>query len=74
MESPRLGYHPRRVGTARTARGDAPLDALALEDAFIALTDGVVVSGSDGRIVSANPAAFRLLGEDQLIGQAFDGL
>ncbi len=67
-------YHRRRVGPARTAHGDAPLDALALEEAFIALTDGVVVSGADGRIVSANPAAFRLLGEDQLLGRAFDEL
>ena len=67
-------YHPRRVGAARTAPGDAPLDALALEDAFIALTDGVVVSSASGDIVSANPAAFRLLGEDQLVGQIFDEL
>jgi len=50
------------------------LDPLALEDAFVALTDGVVVSSADGRVVSANPAAFRLLGEDQLIGSTFDQL
>jgi signal transduction histidine kinase len=51
-----------------------PLDPLALEDAFVALTDGVVVSNAEGRVVSANPAAFRLLGEDQLIGSAFEQL
>lgn len=51
-----------------------PLGAVELEDAFIALTDGVVVSGPDGRVVSANPAAFRLLGEDELAGRAFDDL
>jgi signal transduction histidine kinase len=62
------------VGTSRTAPGDAPLDALAIEDAFIALTDGVVVSGADGRVLSANPAAFRLLGEDQLLRRSFDDL
>ena len=50
------------------------LDPLALEDAFVALNDGVVVSSADGRIASANPAAFRLLGEDQLIGTTFDQL
>jgi signal transduction histidine kinase len=50
------------------------LDPLALEDAFVALTDGVVVSTADGRVVSANPAAFRLLGEDRLIGSTFDQL
>ena len=49
------------------------LDPLALEDAFVALTDGVIVSNAEGRVVSANPAAFRLLGEDQLIGSAFPG-
>ncbi len=67
-------HHPRRVGPARAKLGDAPLEALALEDAFIALTDGVVVSAFDGHILSANPAAFRLLGEDQLVGRAFDDL
>jgi signal transduction histidine kinase len=55
--------------TSRTA-----LDALALEDAFVALADGVLVSTMDGTIVSANPAAFRLLGEDQLVGRSFDEL
>jgi signal transduction histidine kinase len=50
------------------------LDPLALEDAFVALTDGVVVGSLDGTIVSANPAAFRLLGEDQLVGRSFDDL
>jgi len=45
-----------------------------LEDAFIALTDGVVVGATDGRVLSANPAAFRLLGEDQLIGRTFEDL
>lgn len=50
------------------------MDALALEDAFIALTDGVVVSDAEGRALSANPAAFRLLGEDQLLGRRFDEL
>lgn len=64
----------REPRPARATTGDAPLDALVLEDAFIALTDGVVVADADGRIVSANPAAFRLLGEDGLAGLAFDDL
>ena len=55
-------------------RSREALDPLALEDAFVALNDGVVVSTADGRVVSANPAAFRLLGEDQLIGSGFDQL
>lgn len=55
-------------------RAEAPLGALAIEDAFVALTDGVVVTGVDGLVVSANPAAFRLLGEDRLLGRPFDDL
>ena len=46
----------------------------ALEEAFIALTDGVVVCDAAGAVASANPAVFRLLGEDQLIGKTFDDL
>ena len=57
-----------------TERAERPLDAVAPEDAFVALTDGVVVTDPQGRIASANPAAFRLLGEDQLLGRAFEEL
>lgn len=60
--------------TGRALGGTPPLAAIELEDAFIALTDGVVVSGADDRIASANPAAFRLLGESDLIGRSFDDL
>lgn len=49
----------------------APLD---VQDAFVALTDGILMTATDGRIVSANPAAFRVLGEDKLVGRDFDGL
>lgn len=48
------------------------LDALAVDDALIALTDGVVLTDSAGMIVTANPAAFRLLAEDALVGREFD--
>jgi signal transduction histidine kinase len=65
----------RRSGnTPEEGQADEPLDVLALEEALVALTDGVVVSDSEGRILSANPAAFRLLGEDGLIGKLFDEL
>ncbi len=69
-------YHPPGVGprTERSVQGATSLDAIELEEAFIALTDGVVVCGADGRIASANPAAFRLLGEDDLVGRSFDDL
>ena len=49
-------------------------EALPLEEAFVALTDGVLVTGPDGRVASANPAAFRLLGEDRLVGRSFADL
>ena len=52
----------------------AELETLALEEALIALTDGVVVNDAAGRVASANPAAFRLLGEEALVGRAFDEL
>jgi signal transduction histidine kinase len=65
----------RRSGnTPEESQADEPLDVLALEEALVALTDGVVVSDSEGRVLSANPAAFRLLGEDGLIGKLFDEL
>ncbi|MGH2499905.1 MAG: sensor histidine kinase [Candidatus Limnocylindria bacterium] len=63
--------------TARTARPRSGrrtadrLDRATLEDAFIALTDGVVIADDAGVILSANPAAFRLLGEDELLGRTF---
>jgi len=47
---------------------------VALEDAFVALTDGVVITDADGVIRSANPAAFRLLGEAELPGHRFEEL
>jgi signal transduction histidine kinase len=64
-----------RAGSAPDdRREEEPLDVLALEEALVALTDGVVVTDPDGRILSANPAAFRLLGEDALLGKRFDEL
>lgn len=42
--------------------------------AFIALTDGVVITDENGIVQSANPAAFRLLDENELIGAKFDEL
>ncbi len=47
---------------------------VAFEDAFVALTDGVVIADAAGIVRSANPAAFRLLGEAELRGRAFEEL
>lgn len=60
--------------TAPAGRPSRALEAVDLEDAFIALNDGVVVADAAGRIDSANPAAFRLLGEDELLGHQFEDL
>ena len=53
---------------------DRALEALAIQDAFVALTDGIILTGPDGVIVSANPAAFRVLGEERLKGRRFEEL
>lgn len=61
----------------RRATGRRATDALApvdVQDAFVALTDGILLTDTGGHIVSANPAAFRVLGEDQLVGRLFDEL
>lgn len=61
----------RSPGRRATDRAIAPVD---VEDAFVALTDGILLADPDGTIVSANPAAFRILGEDALIGKVFEEL
>jgi len=54
-------------------RGDA-IASVVFEDAFVALTDGILITDASDIILSANPSAFRLLGEDQLVGRAFGSL
>lgn len=61
----------RSRGRRATDRAIAPID---VEDAFVALTDGILLADPDGRIVSANPAAFRILGEDTLVDKSFEDL
>lgn len=53
---------------------DQALERLAVQDAFVALADGILLADPDGVIVSANPAAFRVLGEDVLEGRLFEDL
>jgi signal transduction histidine kinase len=53
---------------------DRALEALAIQDAFVALADGIILASPDGLIVSANPAAFRVLGEETLQGRPFEEL
>ncbi len=61
----------RRTTGRRVTDALAPVD---VQDAFVALTDGIILTDTGGHIVSANPAAFRVLGEDQLVGRLFDEL
>lgn len=63
----------RRRSTRRRGE-DAVAAGGAYAEAFIALTDGVVIADATGTVVSANPAAFRLLDEPELIGHRFDDL
>ena len=60
----------RRVGR----RAADSITGVAFEDAFVALTDGILISDGTDIVLSANPAAFRLLGEDQLLGRPFEDL
>ena len=65
------------AGERRRTPGRRASDALApvdVQDAFVALTDGILITDPKGTILSANPAAFRVLGEDHLLGRAFDEL
>jgi len=55
-------------------RASDSITGVAFEDAFVALTDGILISDGNGKVLSANPAAFRLLGEDKLIGRSFEDL
>ena len=61
----------RRMPGRRVTDAIAPID---VQDAFVALTDGILITDASGRIASANPAAFRILGEDKLLGQRFEDL
>src|SRR5256884_1157450 len=53
---------------------DVPLAQVAFAEAFVALTDGILLTDTTGRVASANPAAFRILGEEKLLGQVFEEL
>jgi len=61
----------RRTSGRRSSDAIAPID---VQDALVALTDGIVIVDVNGKIASANPAAFRILGEDRLIGERFEEL
>jgi signal transduction histidine kinase len=63
----------RRRVTGRR-REDAALDQATFAEAFVALTDGIILADQEGLVVSANPAAFMILGEDALIGTVFEDL
>jgi signal transduction histidine kinase len=63
----------RRRVTGRR-REDAALDQATFAEAFVALTDGIILTDHEGVVVSANPAAFMILGEDALIGTIFEDL
>jgi len=62
----------RRRSPGRRGKDSAAEGAFA--DAFIALTDGVMITDARGTVLSANPAAFRLLDEAVLVGMRFDDL
>ncbi len=61
----------RSPGRRASDHAIAPID---VQDAFVALTDGILLADPNGSVVSANPAAFRILGEDSLVGRPFESL
>jgi signal transduction histidine kinase len=68
------GRPPERRRSLGRRNVDRAFEALAIQDAFVALTDGIILADPDGTIVSANPAAFRVLGEEKLGGRPFEEL
>ena len=66
-----MSQERRRTTGRRATDALAPVD---VQDAFVALTDGIILTDTAGHIVSANPAAFRVLGEDQLVDRLFEEL
>lgn len=67
-----LAAERRRVTGRR--REDAALDQAAFAEAFVALSDGIILTDPEGVVMSANPAAFMILGEDTLVGNIFEEL
>jgi len=65
---------PERRRTAGRRAADHPIAPIDVQDAFVALTDGILLTDPGGEILSANPAAFRILGEDVLVGRPFEEL
>jgi signal transduction histidine kinase len=61
----------RRASGRRVTDAITPID---VQDAFVALTDGILITDTAGAVLSANPAAFRILGEDKLLGRPFEEL
>jgi signal transduction histidine kinase len=70
-DQPTASERRRVIGRRRE---DAALDQATFAEAFVALTDGIILTDADSHVVSANPAAFRILGEDSLVGQTFEEL
>ena len=73
MTTPPASSGHERRGSRGRRREDA-LENVAFQDAIVALTDGVIVANDADLIVSANPAACRLLGESDLPGRRFSDL
>jgi signal transduction histidine kinase len=69
-----MSERPERRRSLGRRTDDRALEALAIQDAFVALADGIILAGPDGIILSANPAAFRVLGEEKLAGRRFEEL
>lgn len=73
MSRPSQSSKVERRGAHGRRREDA-LENVIVQDAFAALTDGVIITDEADLILGANPAAFRLLGGGDLVGRRFNDL
>jgi len=69
--------HDRPIGRGtapvhRARREDAALDQAAFAEAFVALSDGIVLTDADGLVMSANPARSASSARNSLVGTVFE--
>lgn len=72
-----MSEEPARTTERRRSPGRRHADRLqeaGFADAFTMLSDGILLTDAAGVVVSANPAAGRILGVEELVGATFDDL
>src|SRR4026208_1401113 len=65
---------PERRRSLGRRNEDRAIEALAIQDAFVPLADGITLTSPDGTIARANAAGCRVLGAESLQGRPFEEL